>query len=155
MPPTEEENAALVRRYLLDVVDGGDVDARDILLAADVGAATLYTDDQGGDHYLQWLSRGILAAADVDVHVEELVADEDRVAVRCRISGTLAGVAIEPHLIGRTFTMDHVGFYEVQNDQITEMWSLADKLGLVSQLGLLPEGTHDIPRGTGQHRKRK
>ena len=148
MPPTEEKNAALVRRYLLDVVDGGDVDASDILLVADVEPAVLHIDDQVGNHNLQGLSRGILAAADVDVDVEELVADENRVAVRCRISDMLGGVAIEPHLPGRTVTIDFVGFYGVQNDQITEMWSLPDELGLVSQLGLLPDRSDDIERWT-------
>ena len=47
MPTTEEENAALVRRYLFDVVDGGDVEASEILLAADVQATVTHTTDRG------------------------------------------------------------------------------------------------------------
>ena len=139
MAPKPEENEALVRRFLTDVVGDGDLEGLKTLVAEDVAEHDLAFGSEPGYAEVDALGRGILAAADVDVEIEDLVAEGDRVAVRATVSGTTMGLPTVGTATGGRFDIAHVGFYRVEDGQIAEAWSLPDTLGLVRQLEVVPE----------------
>ena len=137
-----EEHGALVKRFLIDVIGDGDLDATDVFIADgmqmhDLNSGELSWLDEASAH-----GRGVLAAADIDVTIEETVAEGNIVAVRSTLSGTMRGLPVDAHLMGNSFEIAHVGFYRIEDGQIAELWSLADGLGLVKQLGLPPSSVH-------------
>lgn len=139
MHPTPKENASLVRRFLSDVVAGGDTDAVATFLAE--GAT---------DHHLVFGERQVqaaaarfgwevLAAADVAVDIEDIVATDERVAVRATVTGRHRESLMDLAPTGRSFTITYAWFCRIADGRIAEVWSLPDGLGLLCQLGALPE----------------
>lgn len=145
MAPTARENAALVRRFLTDVVACGDTNAVTELLTADAGDHHLVFEDSRRRETATGLGWHALAGADVDLHVEDVIASDDRVAVRGRVTGAHQESLMDLAPTGRSFEIACAWFFRIENDQIAQMWSLPDGLGLLEQLDAIPE---EFPRRT-------
>lgn len=134
MPTEAEENASLVRRFLTDVVADGDRGGLEAFVSENVTFRDLTVGDGVGVAGMSSLGRGMLAGADVDVEVVQTVAEDDLVAVRTRVSGTIGGLPVEFGSSGGSFEIPYVAFYRIADGRIIEVWSLHDGLGLVKQL---------------------
>lgn len=134
METTQQENAALVRRFLVDVVAGGDTDVVDDFVASDLEDRNLVFEAAGNTEPTVSLGWRMLAAATVDVDVEELVAAEDTVAVLATVSGVHEGSLVEIGATGSSFEIAYVWFCRVENGRIAEIRSFPDGLGLLQQL---------------------
>jgi ketosteroid isomerase-like protein len=145
MVPTAQENAALVRRFLTDVVARGDTDAVADLLVAGAEDHHLVFDGAQSKGTMAGLGWHALAGADVDVHVEDVIASDDRVAVRGRVTGTHRESLMDLAPTGRSFEIACAWFFHVEDDRIAEIWSLPDGLGLLEQLDAVPE---EFPKRT-------
>lgn len=139
MALTRQENAALVRRFLTDVVVGGDTDAVGAFLTADVVDHNLVFDDGQGREASTALGWRVLAAADVDLDIGDVVATDDSVAVRATVTGTHRGSLMDLAPTGESFEIAYVWFCRIDDGRIAEIWSLPDGLGLLEQLGAVPE----------------
>lgn len=133
MTTTARENAALVRRFLTDVLARGDTDAAEAFVAEDIDHHDLVFEDGHDD--VTALGGRVLAAADVDVTVEEVVATDDWVAVHATVTGTHRESLIDPAPTGESFAIAYAWFCRIEEGRIAEIWSLPDGLGLVRQLG--------------------
>lgn len=140
---TPQENAALVQRFLSEVIAGGDTAAVDTLLAEDAADHNLVFGGQQEPRALTALGWRVLAAADVDVEIEDLVATGEKVAVRATIAGTHRESLMDLAPTGRSFTITYAWFCRITDGRIAEIWSLPDGLGLMRQLGALPEPSSD------------
>jgi predicted ester cyclase len=139
MTTTQQENAALVRRFLTDVVAGGDVDAIDAFVSEDVAEHDLVFRDGRTREETDVTGHSVLpAVGDVELDIEELVAADDAVAVRATVSGTHRGSLLDLAPTGETFEIAYAWFYRIEHGQIAEVWSLPDGLGLVQQLDATP-----------------
>lgn len=130
----DANHAALVRRYLTDVIGLGDFEAVDALVAEDVeihGQSPWQGTDIG--ETIAFL-RGTLAACDLDITVKMTVAAEDLVAARAQLEGTLDGLPAGNRDHGRSFTIDLTSFYRIADDRIVEVWTMIDYLALLEQL---------------------
>lgn len=138
MEPVTLENAALVRGFLTDVVAGGDVAAADVFLAEDVVTRYPGFEDGGDRGAISELSWRVLAGADVDIDVTDVVATADRVAVRGRVTGTHRESLMDLAPTGTAFEIAAAWFCRIDDGRIAEIWSLPDGLGLMRQLGAIP-----------------
>lgn len=118
-----EQNAALVRRYLADVVGADDPRARHAFLAenARVQDVVFGRSDAG------WPIPGEVLEVDVD----DVIATEDGVAVRATVRGRSASE-------GHPYEVAGAWFCRVEDGRIAALWALPDGLGLARQLGTLP-----------------
>jgi steroid delta-isomerase-like uncharacterized protein len=71
--------------------------------------------------------------------VEDLIAEGDRVVVRWTNTGTHIGNFAGIPATGRTFTIAGIDIYRVADGQLCEHWHVIDQLGMLGQLGLLPQ----------------
>lgn len=134
MVSASQKNAALVRRYLTDVVAGGDTDALGIFLtddAMDYQPVLAERMDSKTEPSTYWC---ILAAADIDIAIDAVVAANDQVAVRGTITGTHCESLLDLVPTGRSFEIACAWFCRIKEDQIKEIWSLPDGLSLHQQL---------------------
>ena len=131
------ENAALVRRFLGDVVAGGDTDAVDAFVAEDLVEYNLVFGDGDEREGVTELGWQVLASADVDVDVAEVVATDEMVADRGWVSGRHEESLMDLAPTGATFEIAYVWFCRVADDRIVEIWSFPDGLGLLRQLGVV------------------
>lgn len=134
MAETPRENEALVRRFLTDVVSGGDIDAVDGFLAADIDDRHPCFTAGAEFDAVTGLGWRVLAGTDVDIAVEETVATADRVAVRGTVAGTHRESLVDLAPSGRSFEIPYAWFCRINDEGIAEIWSLPDGLGLMRQL---------------------
>jgi len=113
MVATPRENAALVRGFLTDVVSGGDTDA--------VSA--------------------FLAAGDVDITIDDVVAATDQVAVLGTVTGTHCESLMDLAPTARSFEIACAWFCRIEDGQIAAIYSLPDGLGLMQQVDAIPDWT--------------
>ena len=71
--------------------------------------------------------------------VEEQVAAEDKVVTRWRARGTHQGPLGPLAATGREFEMDGITIERIAGGKIVEVWVARDELGLLRQLGLVPD----------------
>jgi len=145
MLPTTRENAALVRRFLTDVVVGGDTDALDAFVTEDVVDHNLVFGDGHGREVVTALGWSVLAAADVDVEIEDVVAADDKVAVRATVTGIHEQSLMDLAPTGASFEIGYVWFCRIEDGRIAESWSMPDGLGLMQNLGAIPERSSNSP----------
>ena len=71
--------------------------------------------------------------------VEDQVAEDDKVVTRWRARATHQGPLGPLAPTGRGFEMDGITIERIAGGQITEVWVARDELGLLGQLGLVPD----------------
>ena len=80
------------------------------------------------------------AFPDLHADVRQMVDDGECVAVRFELSGTNSGdYRYLPAPTGRRAVWEAIGIFRVAEGKITEIWGTADRMGMLTQLGLLPD----------------
>lgn len=74
---------------------------------------------------------------DVKVQVEDVVAADDKVAVRMRIKGTFLGEFMGCRPTGKTVEYISHEVYRFENGEIAEEWICSDSITLMRQIGAL------------------
>lgn len=97
------ENAALVRRFLTDVLADGDTDAVTEFLAAGADDHHLVFEGPRRRETVAGLGWRALASADVELHLDDVIASDERVAVRGRVTGTHRESLLDLAPTGRSF----------------------------------------------------
>jgi steroid delta-isomerase-like uncharacterized protein len=90
--------------------------------------------------------KGLLEAAemfrvafpDLKITIESLVADEERVSVTGKMSGTNHGALMGAPPTGKTASFAYMDMYAIAHGQIAEVWHVEDLAGMMRQLGMLP-----------------
>jgi len=128
----------LVRWYLRTVWNDGDLRAFDTDLVSDDyvlhHGSTEYTVGELRVAWAEWHR----AFPDLRNDVEELLATDDRVALRYRFSGTHRGEALGVPATGRRVETVGMALFRVENGRLVEGWAVDDVYGLLEQLGALP-----------------
>ena len=68
------------------------------------------------------------------MRIDDLVAQDDRVAVRDEISATHQGPFNGVPATGRKVAVGRITFYKLKDGKIAEAWSQLDMAGLMRQL---------------------
>jgi len=137
----------LVERFVAAVWNGEDPDAVETLAAPDLVVHALGADVDRTREEFAAFHAGLLAAVP-DLHhvVERLIAEDDEVVAYVRISGTPERQygALTP--TGESF--ETVGFqrYRVEDGRVAELWVLPNAMGMLRQLGTLPDSPGAVLR---------
>ena len=70
--------------------------------------------------------------------VEDVVAEEDKVAVRFSGTGTHKGEFFGIPPTGKAIKITGMNIFRIADGKIVEHWNNADDLGLMQQLGVIP-----------------
>jgi steroid delta-isomerase-like uncharacterized protein len=85
---------------------------------------------------------------DLEVHVEDLIAEGDRVVARLRLSGTNIGAYRRGGATGKRAQWRAIDVWRVQDGRILEHWGIADRFEMLQQLGLIPSD-EEIAKASG------
>lgn len=137
-----EENKATVRRAIEEGWNQGQVAVFDELNAPnflyhDPGVPDVRTSDD----YKRWVTQNHSAFPDLHLTMEDLIAEEDQVAVRLTFRGTHSGdlVTLMPlPATGKQVTISGITIIRFDGGKAVEVWNQADTLGLLQQLGVIP-----------------
>jgi steroid delta-isomerase-like uncharacterized protein len=130
-----EENKALARRWNEEIWSKGNLAAVDELLATNFvfnyPAPGLAPDREG---YKQTVT--MASFANIQSVIEDMVAEEDRVAVRWTWRGTHKSEYMGVAPTGKQVTITGISILRILGGKIVEEWGEMDNLGMLQQLGV-------------------
>jgi len=146
---TLESNKAAVRRFKESQGTQDEAAARREILAPGYtrlrgGMANLADNarDQGFPEPGKFLRGAFPDRVDV---IEDIIAEDDRVGMLWRLTGTHQGNLFGIPATGRRVDIHEIGLFRLADGRITQGWFMADEMGLLKQLG-----TQLPPRKDGQ-----
>lgn len=135
------ENKAIAARFLNDVVGKGSWDAVGQVMAEDV---TVYHPSAPGGslHGLQPVTQLFMAFRtgfpDLQIITEDVIGEDDQVAVRWRGVGTNTGEFFGAPPTGKAINVGAVSIFTIRDGKIVEDRICEDTLGMLKQLGEIP-----------------
>jgi steroid delta-isomerase-like uncharacterized protein len=138
----EEHNLATVTRALEEMINTGDFSnasqrwAQDIIFHSPTGQTTRTLKEMVNE-----LEVAHRAFPDMHLEVHEMLADGDYVAVRYTLTGTHRGEFNGIPPTGRSFKVAEMILHRFDDGGMErEMWPHIDFMGLMRQIGAMPEG---------------
>jgi predicted ester cyclase len=133
---TPDENTALAIRWFDEGVSAHDTTVLDALLAPGVGSGTPTAATPAARASFAAL---MTSFPDLQLTVQQTVAEGDRVAVRWQAAGTDVGGSADYPATGRSAVWTGIDIFRFACGGIAESWEESDVLSRMRQLGLLPE----------------
>lgn len=135
------ENKEIARRDITEVWDQGNVSAIDALYAD--GFVFHYPGQPAMDReaFTGFVSGFRSAVPDLDVRLEDIVAEGDKVLCRFTEGGTHQGELMGIPPTGGTFETTGMILYRIEEGAIEEAWVNDDALGMLQQVGALSDPT--------------
>jgi predicted ester cyclase len=131
-----EENKALLHRYVKEVWDKQNPAAIDDFLAPTYKRHRSPTAEPlNRDEQKQLLTNFRAAFPDIKLTVEEIIAEDDRIAFRSTIRATQQGEIFGISPTGKQITVGLVDVIHIKNGKFVEQWGGPDLLDLLQQLG--------------------
>jgi steroid delta-isomerase-like uncharacterized protein len=127
------DNRAVARRFIEEVLGGGDFAALNALAAPDCAD---HADTPCPTTIAQFLVAWRAAFPDLAISIEDLAAVRDTVAVRWTLRGTHRGAFLGRLPTGRAVAVTGVELYRLADGQIVERQASVDTDGLLRQLGV-------------------
>ena len=133
-----DENKALVRRWV-EAFNEGDHEAVDELIADSYVRHDANSPEvRGPEEEKQLIAMYRAAFPDLRFTIEDMVAEDDRVATRLGISATHKGELLGIPPTGNRLSFTAMEFYRLKDGKIEEQWVNVDTLGMMQQLGAIP-----------------
>ena len=133
-----EENKALFRRWLEDVVNANDYAVVEELLAPDYVAHFPGAPAADRDGHKGMVEMFAAAFPDWRESIQDVIAEGDKVVIRVTAGGTHEGEFQGIAPTGRTVTITGMGIGRIEDGRIAESWWEFDAIGLMQQLGAIP-----------------
>lgn len=134
-----QENKAIVQRFYDEVINRGSQVALTEIVSPEYREHGAPPDQPPGlEGFLLFLQMVSTAFPDIQVTVEDLLAEGDKVAARLTVRGTHLGIlmdTIQP--TGRQATWTGIDILQIENGKIIGRWSERNLLSLVRQLGAI------------------
>ena len=128
-------NEEIVRRWIDEGFSQGNVDLADQLVdEAFVNHTALAGQTPGREGLKKAVNMLRAGFPDLKVRIDDLISQDDRVAVRDEISATHQGPFNGVPPTGRKVAVGRISFYKVRDGKISEAWSQLDMAGLMRQL---------------------
>ena len=140
-----EDNKALVRRFVDEVQSGGNTDLIDEICSPEFvnhSAPPGLPADREGIKILTTMFKG--AFPDSYFSVEDMIAEGDEVVTRKTFHGTHEGEFMGIPPSGRTVNVSLIDVVRISDGRVVEHWSVGDNLGMMQQLGVIPQPGENV-----------
>ena len=129
-------NKKLVLQFYEEVWSRGNVDFADQVFAPDYIRHDLRPSaaPQGPEGQKKIAADFRAAFPNLQVHIDLMVAEDDLVATRWTMEGTLTGRWGSVAPTGRHARFSGVNIFRIHNSQVVELWNHRDDLGLMQQV---------------------
>jgi steroid delta-isomerase-like uncharacterized protein len=136
-----EQNKAISRRLVEEAFNEGKLEVVDELVASDfVNHDPSSPEDLRGPEGLKKFIRTYRSAfPDISVRIEDQIAQGDKVVSRWSGSGTQKGELMGMPASGKQARVTGITIDRLEGGKIIESWNNWDTLGMLQQLGVVPE----------------
>jgi steroid delta-isomerase-like uncharacterized protein len=137
---SSEQNKAAVREFFA-CASSGELDRLDAFVSPDyvVHDPSLPEDVRGVDDVRELVETYRGGIAGLTVTIDHQIADGDYVATRYTCRGTHEGDIMGVPATGRDVTIAGLVISRLRDGKVVEEWEVADVLGLMQQIGAVPE----------------
>jgi steroid delta-isomerase-like uncharacterized protein len=129
----EEQNKEVVRRYV-EAFNRGDLAALRSLLADNAEIQGVM--GQGVFERVEPIWRQLIQGYGMQLHIEELIAEGNKVAARYTETGTFKAPAFGHEPTGRSYELVALELFEIQDGRIRRRWGGRDSASQARQLGI-------------------
>lgn len=136
---TTEENKAKARRLYEEVISQGNLAAADDLISPDFVEYNVLPVPPGRESFKHFVTMLHAAFPDMVFTIEDLISEGDKVVVRGVVRGTHRGVFRGIAPTGKPVHWTAIHILRVRDGIFAERWVEVDMLGLLQQLGAIPE----------------
>jgi steroid delta-isomerase-like uncharacterized protein len=137
--PAEKTNIAIVRKFFEVGPSKGDLEAAGALLHPGFSLHTpLPTPGPGVEAMKNVIVTCRAAFHDLNVTVDDIMAEEDKVTARFTARGVHKGEFMGLPPTGKAITMTGIEIFRIKDGKIVELWGEVNLMGLMQQLGILP-----------------
>ena len=134
-----EENKSIVRRLLEEGINQRNTSVFDDLVGANYVNNTFPAPARGPEAYKQTLGLFLAGFPDMHITVEGEVGEGDMVSTRGYFTGTHSGEFMGIPPTGKQINVRYIEMWRVQDGKLGENWVQMDQLGMMQQLGIIPE----------------
>lgn len=136
MATTEAEHKEIVRRVSTEAYGGGNFDVIDEYFDDDFVSHNPVMDDvHGPEEYKEFVSMFRSAFPDMEVSVEDQIAEGNKVVDRHTVKATHEGELLGIEATGMEIEVEGIVIVRFEDGKIVEEWAQADMMGLMEQLG--------------------
>jgi len=135
-PSTREANKALMRRFIEEVWNKGNLDVADEIFHPDHTSPSAPSLPAGAAGTKMIATAFRNAFPDYHMTIEQIAAEDDRVAARFLQSGTHEGELWGIPPTGKKVKFSEIGILRIADGKIVESWYDVDMLGMMGQLGV-------------------
>jgi len=134
-----QENKAVARRIVEEVINKGNLALADELFAANVVDHAAPPGFPPGPEGFKMFFTGFRAAfPDLHDHIDDEIAEGDMVVQRVTAHGTMKGEFAGMPATGKHATWTEIHISRVEGGKFVEHWANIDQLGMLQQLGVIP-----------------
>jgi len=136
---SEEENKALLRYYMEEILSKGNIDALEQFYASDFVDHNAWPGIPTGIEGMRQTYNIILSAfTDVHVKIDDTVAEGDKIVVRFTADAMHTGEFMGIPATGKRISIMEIRIYRMADGKIVEHWGLMDTASLMQQLESAP-----------------
>jgi len=143
-----EENKAIFRGVMERLWNQGDLSVADELVAPDAFSPSMPQLPSGPEGFKQIATTFRAAFPDLNISIEDLIAEDDLVAGRLIERATHRGEFMGIPATGKAVTINEIGIFRIAHGKIAETWFELDVVGLLQQLGVVPTPGQSAPVAT-------
>jgi steroid delta-isomerase-like uncharacterized protein len=126
------------RRFFEEMQSQGNLTVADDIFASDIVFHTPFGDMHGPEGAKQFVSKLRTAFPDLQVTVEDQIAEGDKVATHWTARGTHQDKFQGIPATGKQMEIRGIVISQIANGKIIEQWGNPDVLGMMQQLGAVP-----------------
>lgn len=135
------ENESFIHRWFEEVWNNQSEEAIDEMFAED-GIANGLNDADGnplrGPENFKTLHRAFLSAyPDLKITIEDTISEGDKIAARCKVSGTHTGEGLGIAPTDSVVEFTGIAIVKIKDGKIVEAWNEFDFMKMYSQVGAL------------------
>ena len=129
------QNKIIARRYIDEIWSDGKVEAADAIINEDFLFHGPIREVDGIEAFKQFVAAIHATFPDINFTIEDLTAEEAKVAIRWTMTGTHNNEFMGIAATGKQFTVKGATFARISNEKMSEAWLYWDRLGMLEQLG--------------------
>jgi steroid delta-isomerase-like uncharacterized protein len=136
-----EQNKTVVRQFIEGVFNQGNVSLANEIVSPDYVEHEQLPPGmpQGREGFEMMIPMLHSAFPDFKATIEDIVAEDDKVVIRMTWSGTQQGEFMGLPASGNQMSIAIIDIFRLTDGKIMDHWGVSDMMGMMQQLGAMPE----------------
>ena len=131
-----EENKNIIRRYIEEIWNFGDLTVVEELLAGDFVIHEPGVDVQGHERVKQYVMSNRTAFPDLKFTIESQIGEQDIVVTQWTFTGIQKGEIMGIPATSKHVEIPGISYIRLAGKKLQESWAYWDKLAMLKQLGI-------------------